>query len=196
MQITKRGCTLQLSVTLFFLALIANKKMNYFELFGLPLQLKTDKALVRKRYLELSRASHPDYFINEGADKQQQALETSATLNKALKTLTTDDELIKYVLTEKKLLEKDEKFALPPDFLMEMMEFNEAIVDGGEDEEQKKELKKQLESLQNNLYGTIKEIVEHYKEGVTTREELLQVKEYFFKKKYLDRLKDQLDGML
>lgn len=170
--------------------------MNYFELFGLPVQLKTDKALIRKRYLELSRTSHPDYFINEDQDKQQNALETSANLNQALKTLTTEDELIKYVLAEKQLLQKDEKYSLPPHFLMEMMEFNEAIVDAAGDEDSKQDLYKQLEDLQNKFYGAVKNIVEDYKEGVTTEEELLQVKEYYFKKKYLERLKEQLDQKL
>ena len=33
--------------------------MNYFELFGLPVQLKVDKDRVRKKYLELSRAITP-----------------------------------------------------------------------------------------------------------------------------------------
>ena len=192
MQITKWDCTILLSVPLFLGFINCTISMNYFELFGLPVQLKMDKALVRKKYLELSRASHPDYFINDASEKQQEVLETSATLNKALKTLTTDDEIIKYVLTHKNLLEQDEKFALPPGFLMEMMELNEALVDSGDDDASKEDLKRQLETLQAEMYGTVKGIIEDYKEGITTPEELLQVKEYYFKKKYLERLKDQL----
>ena len=171
--------------------------MNYFELFDLPVQLKVDKAAVRKKYLDLSRQSHPDYFINEGTDEQQRALETSASLNKALKTLTNEDELIKYVLTEKELLEKDEKYVLPASFLMEMMEFNESIAElqFGEDSNVEK-LKEGLDTLQGDIYGFVKEVIENYKEGITTKEELLQVKEYYFKKKYLERLRHQLDQKL
>jgi molecular chaperone HscB len=171
--------------------------MNYFELFDLPVQLKVDKAAVRKKYLDLSRQSHPDYFINEGTDEQQRVLETSASLNKALKTLTNEDELIKYVLTEKELLEKDEKYVLPASFLMEMMEFNESIAElqFGEDSNVEK-LKEGLDTLQGDIYGSVKEVIENYKEGITTKEELLQVKEYYFKKKYLERLRHQLDQKL
>jgi molecular chaperone HscB len=35
--------------------------------------------------------------------------------------------------------------------------------------------------------------VEHYQEGITSEKELLQVKEYYYKKKYLDRIKKQLE---
>jgi molecular chaperone HscB len=38
-------------------------------------------------------------------------------------------------------------------------------------------------------------VVEQYREGITTREELLQVKEWYFQKKYLDRIRQQLKGM-
>lgn len=167
--------------------------MNYFELFGLPVTLKLDKAVVRKRYLELSRETHPDYFVNDDTERQQYALETSATLNKALRTLTSHDELINYVLTQKNLLEKDEKYILPPQFLMEMMDLNEAIADGQAEDGTSNDLKIRLETLESNMYEVVKDIVEDYKEGITSKEELLQVKEYYFKKKYLERLKDQLD---
>ena len=41
----------------------------------------------------------------------------------------------------------------------------------------------------------ILEIIEGYSEGVTTEEDLLRVKEYYYKKKYLDRIRHQLSGM-
>jgi molecular chaperone HscB len=49
--------------------------------------------------------------------------------------------------------------------------------------------------LQSDIYGPVKETVEHYQDGVTTEEELLQVKEYYYKKKYLHRIQQQLNGM-
>jgi len=35
-------------------------------------------------------------------------------------------------------------------------------------------------------------LLESYKVGITPKETLLQVKDYYFKKKYLDRIADQL----
>jgi hypothetical protein len=53
----------------------------------------------------------------------------------------------------------------------------------------------QIADWEEKEYETIKEIVEHYQEGITSKEELLRVKEYYFKKKYLRRLAGQLNGM-
>ena len=99
--------------------------MNYFELFGLPVQLKVDKESLRKKYFELSRQSHPDYFVQTDGVEQEQVLEASALLNKAFKTFSNPDETIKYVLQQKGLLEEEEKYNLPAPFLMQMMDINE-----------------------------------------------------------------------
>src|SRR4051812_617708 len=103
--------------------------MNYFELFGLPVSLRADRNAVKKRYLELSRQSHPDYFVNNSAAEQENALEASALLNKALKTLYNPDQTIRYVLKEKGLVEEEEKYSLDPEFLMEMLEVNEELAE-------------------------------------------------------------------
>ena len=101
--------------------------MNYFEVFDIPVQLIIDKAALKKKFFELSRRYHPDYFIQQEPAAQQQALEQSALINKAFKTFTNRDETIKYVLELKGLLTENEKYDLPPEFLMEMMELNEIL---------------------------------------------------------------------
>jgi molecular chaperone HscB len=198
--------------------------MNYFELFDIPVQLKVDKAVLYPKFIALSRQYHPDYFVNDGQQKLAESLEVSATLNKAWKTFQDPDATIKYVLQSKGLLEEEEKYVLPADFLMEVLELNESIMelddrwpmmDGGPskipahrvetDTDQSEIIGKQsaishLSSIINNLqtetYEGVKEIVENYKEGVTSEEELLRVKEYYYKKKYLDRMRRELVGKL
>jgi len=171
--------------------------MNYFELFEIPEQLVVDRSSLQKKFIELSRKYHPDYFATQSSEKQAEVLEISASLNKAWKTFQNPDETIKYVLRSKGLLEEEEKFQLPPGFLMEMMEINEQLAEAKMDGEPATitDLQSTLNNLQNEIYEPVKEIVEHYKEGVTTEKELLQVKEYYFKKKYLNRIRQQLAGM-
>lgn len=167
--------------------------MNYFELFGLPVQLQADKNEVRTKYLKLSKQNHPDFFVNEEAGKQQDALETFASLNKALKTLSNGDETIRYVLQIKGLLEDEEKYQLEPAFLMEMMDVNEALAEAGMDADpnEKVRLIQQLNNLEKEIYEPVAHIIENYKEGVTSEKELLQVKDYYFKKKYINRMRQQ-----
>jgi molecular chaperone HscB len=168
--------------------------MNYFELFELPVTLKVNTAALSRKFFELSKKYHPDYFINEEGQAQAEALEKSAQLNKAWKTFQNPDETIKYVLQLKGLLEEEEKYELPPDFLMEVLEINEQLMDVDEPAV-KADLESTIQQLQNEIYEPVKEMVENYKEGTVTEKELLQVKAYYYKKKYLDRIRRQLAGM-
>lgn len=169
--------------------------MNYFEIFGIPVQLKVDKKELPKKYFELSRKFHPDFYANATPSEQRQALEITANLNKAFKTFQNPDETIRYVLQLKELIEEEEKYQLPPDFLMEVLEINEKLMDAEDDPELKLSLQTAIDNLQSEIYEPVKETVGHYQEGVTTEKELLQVKEYYYKKKYLHRIQQQLNGM-
>jgi len=169
--------------------------MTYFEIFGLPVQLKVDKANLPKRFFELSRKFHPDFYANATPSEQQRALEITANLNKAFKTFQNEDDTIKYVLQLKGLLEEEEKYKLPPDFLMEVLEINEQLMDATGDPDLKSNLQLAIDNLQLAIYSPVKEIIENYEDNVTTEKELLQVKEYYYKKKYLHRIQHQLDGM-
>lgn len=176
--------------------------MNYFELFDIPVQLKVDKAGLHPRFIALSRKYHPDYFANDGQEKLAEVQEVSATLNKAYKTFQDPDATIRYVLQLKGLLEEEEKYVLPADFLMEVMKLNEQIMEwdqlaaAGSEQEAVKELQSAINHLQTEIYEPVKEIVESYEEGVTSKEALLRVKEYYYKKKYLDRMRRELAGKL
>jgi molecular chaperone HscB len=165
--------------------------MNYFELFEIPVQLKVDIAPLQKKFVELSRKYHPDYFVNDEASVQSEVLEKSALLNKAWKAFKNPDETIKYVLQQKGLLEEEEKYELPPDFLMEVLELNEQLMDADEPAV-RDSVKVAIENIQSEIYEPVEKIITNYQEAATSEEELLQVKEYYYKKKYLDRMRREL----
>ncbi len=164
--------------------------MNYFELYNMQVSFNPDQRLVKEKFYELSRKYHPDFFSNASAEEQTDVLEKSSMINKAYKTFTNSDETIKYILEQKNLLKEEEKYQLPPSFLMDVMELNEQLMDAKmEDDEQKlSAVSYQITAAQNEIYEPVKKIIEHYEEGVSAEKELLQVKEYYFKKKYLNRI--------
>lgn len=170
--------------------------MNYFDLFEIPFQLKVKKEGLSQKYFELSKRYHPDRYINESEKKQAELLDLTASINKAWKTFQDEDETLKYALQLKGLLEEEEKYNLPPDFLMQVLEINEQLMDAGEDAGVRDHLQTAITQLQSDIYEPVKKIIEHYQEGVSTQEELLQVKDYYYKKKYLQRLQQQLQRML
>jgi len=159
--------------------------MNYFELFGLPISLKVDRSKLALKYFELQKKYHPDFFTQGTEHEQELALETSSQVNKALKILKSEDETIKYLLQLKGLLEEEEKYQLPPEFLMEMMELNEELSENSA---------KQIADIEKEIYRQVKDIIENYDDAGITTAELLKVKEYYYKKKYLQRILDRIEG--
>jgi molecular chaperone HscB len=158
--------------------------MNYFELFDLPVSLNVDKSRLAKKYFELQKKYHPDYFTQATEAEQEEALEKSSAVNKALKILKDKDSTIKYLLQLKGLLEEEEKYLLPPDFLMEVMELNEELT---------AESATAINDFEKDIYSGVQSIIEQYDDAAITTAELLKVKEYYFKKKYLQRILDRLD---
>ena len=158
--------------------------MNYFELFDIPVNLSVDKASLSKKYFELQKKYHPDFFTQADESVQEDDLEKSSLINKALKVFQQQQTTIKYVLQLKGLLEEEEKYQLPPDFLMEVMELNEALSEGSA---------KALQSFETDIYSGVAAIITNYDDTKITNEELLKVKEFYFKKKYLQRILDRMD---
>src|SRR5436190_19050444 len=159
--------------------------MNYFELFELPVSLNIDKSKLAQKYFELQKKYHPDFFAQGTEHEQEEALEISSQLNKALKIFRNEDETIKYVLQLKGLLEEEEKYQLPPEFLMEMMELNEELSENSA---------QQINEIENALYAAVEPIIENYDDTTGTRTDLLKLKEYYYKKKYLQRILDRIAG--
>jgi len=167
--------------------------MNYFELFEIPVQFNPEPTIIRKKFYELSRKFHPDFYSQSSTNEQQEALQTSSMINRAYKTFQDKDATIRYVLALYNLIEEEEKYELDKGFLMQVLELNELLmeVDPG-DASANRQIKLKTEELNHELYSDIKPILDNYKEGVTSKEELLQVKDYYYKKKYLQRILDKL----
>jgi molecular chaperone HscB len=161
--------------------------VNFFELYNIPISLQPDQALVKQRFYELNRKYHPDLHSLAAIDEQADILEKASQVNMAYKVLVHPDEVIKYVLQLKGLLEEEEKYQLTPDFLMEMLDLNEQALDVSEQADADR-LTQTIHDFQNKIYEPVATIVADYKEGITTEKELLQVKEYYYRKKYLDRI--------
>ena len=161
--------------------------MNYFELFGLPIAFKADSNQLRTAFMNIQRASHPDKFAQGTLEEQELALEQSAMANKAFTLLNNKEQLLPYVLTLTGHIEADEKYNLAPDFLMEMMELNEAWMDAEEDAA-KQSILSQINTLKNDIFSPIQDHLDAASIEAIPKEAMLQIKDYYYKKKYLDRI--------
>lgn len=169
---------------------------NYFELYELPETFRPDAAAVKSKFYELSRRYHPDRYAQADDATRAEALRMAAINNDAWKTLGNSDATMAYILKLHGLLEEEEKYSLPPAFLMEMMELNEAVSQY-EMEADNAQLKEQaLQAIQEQKaawQAGVQPLIEKYDAEGGDKALLLQVKDYYFRKKYLLRIQQRID---
>jgi molecular chaperone HscB len=101
---------------------------DYFQFLDIPRQLAIDGKDLEKRFYALSRQLHPDLFARKSAREQESALETSAILNDAYRTLKDPIERALYLLKLEgfEIAEQGTK-DVPPELLEEVFELNMAL---------------------------------------------------------------------
>lgn len=161
--------------------------MNYFDLFGFPEAPMVDKTHVAKTYFQLQKSHHPDFFTQANEAEKEAALEQSAHINKAFTVFQDQEKTLEYYLQLKEIIVTDEKYQLPPDFLMEMMELNESLLT-----KTPETASDEIALLEAQLYNEIAPILKDsalYGDAGS----LQQLKAYYYQKKYLKRILDRLN---
>ena len=168
--------------------------MNYFDFYGMPEAFELDEAAVKRKFYQLSKEYHPDFYANEDEAKQQEILELSTLNNKAYQTLSNPAKCLEYILRLHELVQEGAKPQLPGDFLMEMMDINERLMEAdsahelaaitGEVLAIEGDMNEKLESLTAD-YATLDD---------TAKESRLNaIADIYYRQKYLLRIKESLD---
>jgi len=171
---------------------------NYFKLFGIEVQFEIDQKFLTKKYYDLSRANHPDKFILASAEDQSAALSRSTQINEGYKILKTTQSRYRHILELADITIEEGKETVPQEFLMEMMDINESVMEYQMDPnpEMKTKLEKDFESLKRNLRDEISEIIKNFDFEHQKTPELQKIKEYYLKSKYLSRVRNNLENNL
>jgi molecular chaperone HscB len=169
---------------------------NFFELYGIPVSFHPDLAKIKAKFYELSRLHHPDRFAQASAEERAESLRMAALNNDAYKTLNKPDATMAYILRLNGLLEDEEKYTLPPSFLMEMMDLNELISEyeaAPDNEDYKIQVAETLKNLLGQWTEEALKLTNKFDAGEQNKELLLQIKDYYFRKKYLLRIQERID---
>ena len=103
---------------------------DYFTFFGLPRQLTLDPQDLERRFRELSRKFHPDFYYNAAPAERLASLERSSYLNDAYRVLRDAPARIEYLLSLEGLQPKKSEGGnskVPPDLLEEVFALNEEL---------------------------------------------------------------------
>lgn len=106
--------------------------LDYFAVFELPRKLQIDGEELQRRFYELSRRVHPDFFQTATPAEQARSLERSAMINRAYRTLRDLVSRVEYLIQLEEGRETREgataiKPLAPVDLLEEMLEVQEAL---------------------------------------------------------------------
>jgi len=103
---------------------------DYFAFLGLPRRLVLDPNEIEKRFRDLSRKFHPDYYYNAAPADRLASLERSSYLNDAYRALKNPVSRIEHLLAIEGLPPaKSEEGAakVPPSLLEEVFALNEEL---------------------------------------------------------------------
>ncbi|MBT8327826.1 MAG: Fe-S protein assembly co-chaperone HscB [Bacteroidia bacterium] len=170
---------------------------NFFKFYQVEEKFFIDEAALRTQFLEISKAHHPDFYIND-EERYEAALNTTSINNKAYKTLTDFNLRCKYILELNEVLQESQN-AIPQTFLMEMMDINETIMDlkMEPDSEKQSKLNTEVNALETKLSKELQGLAleaDKTSLGSAERKELLEkVKEIYLKQKYVLRIKESVN---
>ena len=124
---------------------------DFFALFGLPKTFRISLSELDSRYRDVQAQVHPDRFANAPEGERRLSMQWATRANEAYLTLKKPLERAKYLLElAGHDLQAESNTAMPADFLMEQMEWREAVMEartGGDHHE--------LEHLYQRLRGDI-----------------------------------------
>lgn len=162
--------------------------MNYFEILGIKPAFQIDAAQLKKAYFAVSRATHPDHYEGDS----QLAEEKSAQVNLAYATLKDPLKRMAYILNMHGLLSEND--TMSPDFLMDMMEINEQLMELEMDPNPNviQQITQSIDDLEHSWQRQVLPSIKAF-DTLGELSSLVVIRDYYYKTKYLVRVKENLD---
>lgn len=140
-----------------------SKELDYFTCLGLPRRLTIDQEALEKKYYELSRTFHPDFYQNQTETEQAISLGNSALLNTAYRTLKDPVSRAEYLVRLEAGSAKDIRSNPPAELFEEILELQESLEEfrslpAEEDSGRKRELRKKITADRDALEQRQKEM--------------------------------------
>ena len=170
--------------------------MSYFEFYHLPEAFVLDEAALKRQYYAKSRETHPDFHATSSPENQAEMLRQATHNTDAYRTLANPDQRMAYLLRQHGLLDETRQGQLPADFLMDMMDLNEQLMEleTSPDPAAVARVAAEAQAVTSALDAGVAPVLAGYAQLPPDHRPaaLQQVLTYYLKKRYLLRIRQQV----
>jgi molecular chaperone HscB len=163
---------------------------NHFELLGLPARYAVDAASLERGYRDLQSRVHPDKYAAASEPERRVAMQWAARANEAYRTLRNPVERARYLLGLKGFdTEEESNTSMPPDFLMQQMEWREAVSEARGDAHELRRLHASLAEARGQMLQSLERAIDgdaNFDAGCSLVRKL----------RFLDKLDEEIDAAL
>lgn len=165
---------------------------NDFELFDVPVQFAQDPTALDARWKELQREAHPDKFAAQGAAAQRLAMQWSVRINEAYQRLKNPLKRAMYLCElHGAPIRAETNTAMPPDFLVQQMQWREALEEA-EGLENLEEIALQALSSKREQLSKIEQILDQQKDFAAAAQ---QVRSLMFIERFGSEVDARIDSL-
>jgi molecular chaperone HscB len=191
---------------------MADNGADYFAVLGVPRTWHLDLDLLAAHHLALSRELHPDRYAQASPRERILSLERTTAVNDAYRTLRDPIRRAEYILRQHGIGHADQDIArghqsaaTAPEFLAEIMEIRERMLDAGLDGGRGREAP-EAQSIradaETNIAALDRTIEQHFrafdtladKEGDEARGMLLAIDGCLARRRYYVNIVQEIDG--
>ena len=136
---------------------------NHFDLLGIPVSFRLEAPELERRYRELQTRVHPDRFATGTDIERRLAMQWATRANEAYRTLRDPVDRARYLLLLKGYdTDEESNTSMPADFLMQQMEWREAVSDAraGGDEAALSALRGELDLARRDMLAQLERAID------------------------------------
>ncbi len=141
--------------------------LNYFQLFELPETFALTLSALETPYRRIQASAHPDRYVTAAPTEQRQSMQLAMLANEAYLTLKNPATRAEYLLKLKGIDSlNDSNTSMPADFLMQQMEWREALEDASmaKNIASLEALFDEMQAEANNLKAVLTDLIDNKKD--------------------------------